>query len=103
MTVLTLDSRIVVVEFTILFDDSAVLFGVLLCVADCFVWVDTRVVSGIKPVVDRYFGVAMADIEFDVELAVLWRVNVCAFDFGFGNVDLVCADNTDVVDVSAIV
>jgi hypothetical protein len=37
VTVLTLDNRIVVVEITILFDDSAVLFGVLLCVADGFV------------------------------------------------------------------
>jgi hypothetical protein len=41
----------------------------------------------------------MADIEFDVELTVLWIVNVCAFECGFGNVELVCADNTDVVDV----
>jgi hypothetical protein len=45
----------------------------------------------------------MADIEFDVELTVLWIVNVCSFECGFGNVDLVCADNTDVVDVSAII
>ena len=37
VTVLTLDNIIVVVEITILFDDSAVLFGVLLCVADGFV------------------------------------------------------------------
>ena len=44
----------------------------------------------------------MADIEFDVELTVLWIVNVCVLECGFGNVDLVCADNTDVVDVSTI-
>jgi hypothetical protein len=45
----------------------------------------------------------MADIEFDVELTVLWIVNVCSFECGFGIVDLVCGDNTDVVDVSAII